>query len=70
MASALGPGGRRHPAARRGMPVRARLVLVALLLVPVVEIGLLIAVGHLIGGWPTIAAGAGGDVARRLPGQA
>jgi UPF0716 protein FxsA len=37
------------------MPVRARLVLVALLLVPVLEIGLLIAVGHLIGVWPTIA---------------
>ena len=55
VASALGPGGGAHGGARR-MPVRrAWLVLVALLLVPVVEISLLIAVGHLIGVWPTIA---------------
>ena len=49
----VGPGG--APRRRRRMPVRVRLVLIALLLVPVVEISLLIAVGHLIGVWPTIA---------------
>ena len=53
VASALGPaGGATAPPPHAGA---GRLVLVALLLVPVVEISLLIAVGHLIGVWPTIA---------------
>jgi UPF0716 protein FxsA len=56
MASSIGPGGNPAggPRRRPRLPVRARLVLFGLLLVPVVEIGLLIAVGQLIGVWPTI----------------
>jgi UPF0716 protein FxsA len=42
------------PRRRPRLPLRARLVLVGLLLFPLVELGLLIAVGHLIGVWPTL----------------
>jgi len=59
MASPLGPGpGLQGPGGvprrRPRLPLRARLVIVGLLLLPVVEIGLLIAVGHVIGVWPTL----------------
>jgi UPF0716 protein FxsA len=56
VAPALGPG--RGPAGSPGrrprLALRARLLLVGLLLVPLVEIVLLILVGQLIGVWPTI----------------
>ena len=62
---ALGPGRpaapgprphglRRDPLAPAAPAVQARLLIVGLLLVPLVELGLLIAVGQLIGGWPTL----------------
>jgi UPF0716 protein FxsA len=59
MASPLGPGpGPQGPGGvprrRPHLPLRARLVIVGLLLFPLVELALLIAVGHLIGVWPTL----------------
>ena len=59
MASPLGPGPGpqgpgRMPRRRPRLPLRARLVIVGLLLLPLVEIGLLIAVGHVIGVWPIL----------------
>ena len=64
MASPLGPGPGPQdprpqglggvPRRRPRLPFRARLVIVGLLLLPLVELGLLIAVGQLIGVWPTV----------------
>ena len=42
------------PFARRGRPRWLRWVFLALLVVPVVEIAVIIAVGRVIGGWPTV----------------
>ena len=69
MASPLGPGPgsqdpgpwdtgtqgpREVPRRRPRLPFRARLVIVGLLGFPLVELALMIAVGHLIGVWPTL----------------
>ena len=54
-----GPGGG-VPRRRPRLPFRARLVIVGLLLLPLVEIALLIAVGHVIGVWPTLLLVVGG----------
>ena len=64
MASPLGPGPGPQdprpqglggvPRRRPRLPFRARLVIVGLLLFPLVELALLIAVGQLIGVWPTL----------------
>jgi UPF0716 protein FxsA len=55
VAPAVTPGGATPYAARRRRGRLARWVFAALLVVPVVEIAVIVAVGRTIGGWPTLA---------------